>query len=641
MRGLQPLLHDAVCTAKAPAQLWAGRDGEVHAAGVEGLVVCDERVLAAIQMASPTHEITHLGTERVAVGEDVLHYVLRRQDQPVDPSLMLRRERTVRPDGMEENLELRSALSEACAVELRLEMVPDGTAMELVKQGLAARPVAVQSEGGEWSWREGAHARLSAESMELDSGPAITLTWRTVIEPGQAKCASWRLEVAQPDAVVTAAAKRNLASIALPALDTSEAHGMPVAELRSLLQRALADVDSLVMARTALPDAPFLAAGAPWFFTLFGRDSLISARFLLPLDVELAGSTLRALASLQGQRVEPQTAEQPGKIPHELRRSAFDIVTDGGGAHLPPLYYGTIDATPLWISLLHDAWRAGLDTHRVRDLLPHLERALAWLRDYGDADGDGFLEYFDASGHGLANQGWKDSADSVRWHDGTIAQGPIALAEAQGYAYRAALDGAELLEAFGLAGGKEWRAWAGNLAERFRTAFWVSDENGPYPAIALDHAKRPVDSVASNMGHLLGTGMLNHDEARWVVSRLVDPTLFSGFGIRTVSSTNGAYWPLRYHAGSVWPHDTAMTVDGMLREGFFAEARTVARGLLEAAREFDYQLPELFGGAARDQVNVPVPYPAACHPQAWSAAAAVVVARALGVNFAPSGKIGM
>jgi glycogen debranching enzyme len=399
--------------------------------------------------------------------------------------------------------------------------------------------------------------------------------------------------------------------------------------IQRLADRAFSDLNSLRMAPRALPDEVFLAAGAPWFYTLFGRDSLIAARMLLPVDRTLASGTLRVLAARQGRVMDPDTAEQPGKILHEVRRTDLSLDRDGG-FHLPPLYYGTIDATPLWVTLLHDTWRAGMPDAEVAALLDNLEAALAWLDQHGDSDDDGFLEYLDTSGHGLANQGWKDSGDSIRWHDGTIAEGPIALCEVQAYAYQAAIHGAAVLDAFDRPGGDRWRGWAAALRERFRSAFWCEDEQGAYPALALDASKRPVDGISSNIGHLLGTGLLDGDERRSVVARLLDPTMFTGYGIRTLSATNGAYWPLRYHAGSVWTHDTAMTIDGLLRDGFEEQAARVAMGLLTAAEAFDYRLPELFGGHSADEVWPPTPYPASCRPQAWAAAAVVPIARALG-----------
>ena len=297
---------------------------------------------------------------------------------------------------------------------------------------------------------------------------------------------------------------------------------------------------------------------------------------------------------------------------------------------LPPLYYGTVDATPLFICLLHDAWRWGLPDDEVRALLPSLEAALGWMRDDGDADGDGLLEYIDRTGHGLANQGWKDSGDSVQWRDGSLAQGPIALCEVQAYAYEAAMGGAAVLDAFGRPGADEWRAWAARLRDAFHAKFWVTDpercgELGPYPAIALDAQKQPVDTVTSNLGHLLGTGLLNAEQSALVAARLGSPELDSGYGLRTMSTDSAGYWPLSYHGGSVWTHDTAIAVLGLAREGHDAVATSLARGLLRAAEGFDYRMPELHSGDTVSEASRPVPYPASCRPQAWSAASSVAV----------------
>ncbi|MDQ1732724.1 MAG: hypothetical protein QOK10_2883, partial [Pseudonocardiales bacterium] len=402
--------------------------------------------------------------------------------------------------------------------------------------------------------------------------------------------------------------------------------------LSPLVAQSLADLDALRMARASEPREEFLAAGSPWFFTLFGRDSIWAARLMLPFGSELAGGTLRALAALQGTKLDPQTAEQPGKIPHEQRHSESVHTTVSGASstiYLPPLYYGTVDATPLWICLLHDAWRWGLPADEVRELLPALEKALGWLRDYGDSDGDGFLEYLDATGTGLANQGWKDSGDSIRFSDGSLALGPVALCEVQGYAYEAAMHGADLLEAFGLDGATQWRSWAASFRERFRASFWVSGRAGRYPALALDGEKRPVDSLTSNIGHLLGTGILNEEETVLVAALITGKELSSGYGLRTMSSSDGGYSPLSYHCGSVWPHDTAIAIRGLAASGRAAESFALIDGLLAAGVGFSYRLPELFSGHSAAEIPWPVPYPAACRPQAWSAAAIGAIVQAL------------
>jgi glycogen debranching enzyme len=261
----------------------------------------------------------------------------------------------------------------------------------------------------------------------------------------------------------------------------------------------------------------------------------------------------------------------------------------------------------------------------VEALLPNLEAALAWMRDYGDSDGDGFLEYADTTGHGLANQGWKDSGDSIQWREGSLAEGPIALCEVQAYAYEAAVGGAELLDRFGRPGGDAWRDWAAALKRRFAGAFWIGDGDDAYPAVALDANKRRVDTVTSNMGHLLGTGILTPEQSTLVARRLVSPELDSGYGLRTMSTDAAGYWPLSYHGGSVWAHDTAIAITGLARDGFVGQAAVLSEGLLAAAAGFGYRMPELHSGDAASRTPAPVPYPAACRPQAWSAAAAVAV----------------
>jgi glycogen debranching enzyme len=341
---------------------------------------------------------------------------------------------------------------------------------------------------------------------------------------------------------------------------------------------------------------------------------------MLPLGTELARGTLRVLAGLQGTITDPVAEQEPGKILHELRRTTFD---DGMGLVLPPVYYGSVDTTALWVCLLHDAWRWGLPAADVEPLLPHLERALEWIRASARA-GDGFLRYRDHSGTGLANQGWKDSGDAVRYADGRLAAAPMAMAEVQGYAHEAAQSGAALLDAFDRPGAAAiWRTWAARLSDRFRSSFWTSDEHGAYPALALDGTGAPVDAVASNMAHLLATGLLDEKESALVVDRITAPDMADGYGLRTMSALAGGYAPLRYHCGTIWPHDTAIAVAGLARSGNGHRAGELIEGLLAASAAFDGRLPELWGGDPRHRAPAPVPYPAACRPQAWAATTAI------------------
>ncbi len=367
-----------------------------------------------------------------------------------------------------------------------------------------------------------------------------------------------------------------------------------------------------------------IAAGAPWFMTLFGRDSLITSWMLLPLDMSLALGTLRTLASLQGERDNPLTEEQPGRILHETRSGRDASLSLGGGS----VYYGTADATPLFVMLLGELAQWGLAAHIVDQLLPHADRALDWVISRGDQDGDGFVEYQRATDQGLVNQGWKDSFDGITFASGRIAEAPIALAEVQGYVYAAYLARAHLAAERGETdAARHWTARARKLRRDFNRAFWLPDRG--YFALGLDADKRPIDALGSNMGHCLWTGIVDRDKAAPVAEHLVSRQMFSGFGIRTLATGSGAFNPMSYHNGSVWPHDNAICAAGLMRYGFVPQAQQVATGILEAADKFGGRLPELFCGFDRGDFSSPVAYPTSCSPQAWSAAAPFLLLRTL------------
>lgn len=438
------------------------------------------------------------------------------------------------------------------------------------------------------------------------------------------------------EASVVATAPRRLRDAA-PTVHSSD--GL----LGPLLARSVDDLDHLALSDPLEPADEFYAAGAPWYLTMFGRDALWTAEFALALGVERVASTLRVLARRQATTRDVSIAAEPGKILHEVRPPALAHDT---GQRLPPLYYGSIDSTPLWIRLLHRGWRWGMPTDEVRALLPNLRAAVGWLLHEADADGDGLVEYIDASGRGLVNQGWKDSSDSVQHLDGTLATAPIALCEVQGYAYSAALAAAELYDAFALdadstgADGDDidpdsddtaddLRAWAARLATAFQGTFWIEDEHGRYLAIALDGDKRPVATITSNPGHLLTSGLLTPEQIAIVATRLAGTELSSGFGLRTMSDRSVGYNPFGYHTGSVWTHDTAIVIGELAGSGRVEEAWTLIHGLLAAAPVFAHRMPELFSGEARTQVVAPAPYPASCRPQAWAAGAAVAIVTAL------------
>jgi glycogen debranching enzyme len=617
---LQPLLHDSVVVLTAPSQAWSTADGTVDGHGIHGFYHSDVRVLSDIALTVDGERLEHIATASPDAATAVFTSLARRiDDASADPRVRVELVREVRAGRMSESITVRNALPTTVAPTIAVSVRADFTPMQLMKAGLTGseHPVAAVATADGVTFTSGVvTATLVAEGAEVQTGDVSGIfSWTVDVPAHSSVTVGWSVDVEDPSAVVAGAApSADWAAVSVATGDS---------RLASWLQRAIADLQGLRMSTTQHPDDVFLAAGAPWFFTLFGRDSIWAARMLLPLGTDIAASTLRILATLQGTRVVNETAEQPGKIMHELRPSALTI--PGEGVVLPPLYFGTVDATALWVNLLHDAWKWGMPAADVEALLPHLEAALSWMRDYGDSDSDGFLEYVDTTGHGLANQGWKDSGDSIQWRDGTLADGPIALCEVQGYAYEAAIGGAALLEAFGRPGATEWRDWAADLKNRFAASFWIDDPEGAYPAIALDAAKRKVDTVTSNIGHLLGTGILSPEQSALIARRLVSPELDSGYGLRTMSTDSAGFWPLSYHGGSVWAHDTAIVIAGLSREGFRAEAELLSDGLLAAADGFGYRMPELHSGDSAADTSSPIPYPAACRPQAWSAAAAVAV----------------
>ncbi|MEW1821607.1 glycogen debranching N-terminal domain-containing protein [Arthrobacter sp. NPDC080031] len=380
------------------------------------------------------------------------------------------------------------------------------------------------------------------------------------------------------------------------------------------LRRSYDDLGALRIEDPAHPERIVVAAGAPWFMTLFGRDSLWASEMALPVDPSLALGTLQTLADRQGSVVDPMSEEEPGKILHEVRLGVSSGLSLGGKS----VYYGSVDATPQFVMTLGSVSRWGFAKDTIAALLPHADRALDWVRTYGDKDGDGFVEYERLNDQGLINQGWKDSWDGINFADGRLAEPPIALCEVQALVYTALLSRAWMAYDAGdspLAA--RLTGEAAKLKKRFNEQFWMPDRG--YYAIALDGKKRQVDACASNMGQCLWHGIIDEDKAPLVAERLMSPEMFSGWGVRTLASDMGAYNPASYHNGSVWPHDNAIIAVGLMRYGFVEEAQRISTALFEAADYTNGRLPELFCGFSRDQVTEPVPYPTACSPQAWAA----------------------
>jgi glycogen debranching enzyme len=378
-------------------------------------------------------------------------------------------------------------------------------------------------------------------------------------------------------------------------------------------------------------DRTVIAAGAPWFMTLFGRDSILTSLMTLEVDPSLARGTLLTLARLQGERVDDLSEEQPGKILHEVRRGLASVAETRQGS----VYYGSIDATPLFVMLLGELFRWGAADDVLNELLPHADRALAWIDDYGDRDGDGFVEYRRTTASGLANQGWKDSFDGVSFASGRLADAPIALCEVQGYAYAAFTARAEIARHLGdVESAQRLEERAARLKVAFNEAFWLADRG--YFAIGLDADKRPIDSLTSNIGHCLWSGIVDDDKAASTAEQLCGPEMLTGWGIRTLASSMARYNPVSYHNGSVWPHDSAICAAGLARYGFHELAEKVTVGLFEAAQAFGGRLPELFCGFDRSAFPIPVPYPASCSPQAWASASPFLLLRAVLLRLEPS-----
>jgi glycogen debranching enzyme len=630
MRALNqpPWLHELVTVLSAPTVALSEHGGQIRQDGAQGVLHADLRVLSQavleVDGVEPTpvsggllnaRTAKFIGVPR-ALGDDI-----------PDSTVRVERERTIAPGEVRELIRIVSFTDAGVCAELTLTVAADLAGLAEIKRARTdGTLVPIELAGDSLTWGDsGGLVRVTlsapgADRQISDTGVA-RVRWPVRLPGRGTHEVGWRISVTDSGAAVVAARVSRTEGNQANGSRTGESPWARVSveaddpRLPALLTQSLADADALRMAVPRSPDDTFLAAGAPWYFTLFGRDSIWAARLLLPFGWRLAAGTLRALAAFQGRRVDKETAEAPGKIPHELRRSS--------------VYYGTIDATPLWVCLLHDAWRWGMPGAEVAALLPSLRAALEWMRDFGDSNGDGLLEYINSSGRGLANQGWKDSGDSIRFADGKIASPPVALCEVQGYAHEAAMRGADLLTAFGAGDAAQWRDWASRVAASFREKFWVSDEWGSYPALALDADNRPVDSLTSNIGHLLGTGLLTPAEESLVAARMVGPDMDSGFGLRTMSARNGGYNPLSYHCGSVWSHDTAIVIRGLVRSGHATAAAALADGLLAAASAFGWRLPELYSGEPRAQAPWATPYPAACRPQAWSAAAAGALTQAL------------
>jgi glycogen debranching enzyme len=466
---------------------------------------------------------------------------------------------------------------------------------------------------------------------ERGEADGSTVTYRIELEPREA----WRLRadvIPAPDGHRTAVrlAQRRFGDELARVRESLAAWRLRVPQLRASwddlthsFRQSVADLSSLRMDEDTGVPGQLPAAGMPWFMTVFGRDTLITCLQTLLFGPELAQNALGVLADLQAREDDPECDAEPGKIVHEVRH--------GRGAEAWfPRYYGTVDATPLYLILLSEVWRWTDDAGLVRDLREPALRALEWIDRHGDLDGDGFVEYRRRSQRGLVNQSWKDSGDSQLFYDGRRAEAPIAPCEVQGYVYDAKVRLAELAR-------EVWRerdlaerleGEAADLQRRFHEAFWC-EARGGYYALGLDAEKQRVDSLTSNIGHLLWSGIVPPERVDAIVDQLMGEELWSGWGVRTMSAGDGGFNPLAYHNGTVWPHDNSLIAWGLARCGRWAEAQRIIRRLLHASSYFDHQLPEVFAGFTRTETPFPIPYPTAARPQAWAAGTPVLLLQLL------------
>ncbi len=637
----------AVTLVEGQSFCLSGRTGDMAADFPHGLFVFDTRVVSQWQLRLNGHRLEPLTVDV----RSPFHAAFIGRSAPsagqADADVVVFRHRHV-GQGMRERIVVSNHGLAPVPVVLELACDADFADLFEVKESRVRRRGEHErhSDAGVLRFRHH-HGGLTKE-VTVRASPAATaeeglLTWGVVVDAQS----SWELCVevtASLDGVAIeprfacggidddAVPLQRMASwrTRLPRVETDSV------ALAETMARSAEDLGALRIFDPEHPDLAILAAGAPWFMTVFGRDSLLTAWMTLIADSSLAHGVLETLARFQGTDVDPSTEEEPGKILHEMRFGAAAGLSLGGGH----VYYGSVDATPLFVMLLAELRRWDARDELVERLLPHADRALAWIEDFGDRDGDGFVEYRCASETGLANQGWKDSWDAIRHADGRLADAPIALCEVQGYVYAAYVARAHLAEEAGdLATFERYRDKARELRRRFDEAFWV-EEHGWF-AMALDGDGHRVDVLASNIGHCLWTGIVEPERAAALAARLVSPEMFTGFGVRTLGSSSTAYNPVSYHNGSVWPHDNALCAAGLARYGFVDEAHQIVNAQLDVARAHHGRLPELFAGFDRDELSVPASYPTSCSPQAWAAAAPMLWLRTvLRLDpWAPEGKV--
>jgi glycogen debranching enzyme len=648
----------------------SGSAGDVTTGAAQGLFFRDTRILSRFELL-----VNGVRTQSLAAIADdpfTATFISRCLPDPgrADSTLMVLRSRYV-GQGMREDVTIRNFADEPALCTVEIFVGSDFADLFAVKEGrvgaetgngeIATRVVAGTKAELEARRKAAAHhavgRRESDEPIPLDRMPTITYSyrrggvnrgvdirfnepaavttdlasfevivpprgeWTTCIEVGpiiDGTSFAPRYRCGQPVDRATPTERLAQWRRRVPQVETDSPG------LKEVIARSNEDLGALRIFDPDYPERVVVAAGAPWFMTVFGRDSLLTAWMALLVDPDLARGVLQTLARFQGTDVDPRHDEEPGRILHEMRFGDAASLSLGGGS----IYYGSADATPLFVMLLGEMRRWGVARELVDELLPNATRAIEWIEQFGDADGDGYVEYHRATDRGLANQGWKDSWDGIRYRDGRVAEAPIALCEVQAYTYGAYLATAHFaFEVGDTVTYDRFRAKAAQLKAAFNRDFWLEDKG--WFAVGLDADKRPIDSLTSNIGHCLWTGIVDEDKARRVAEKLVSPSMFNGWGVRTLASDNGGYNPLSYHCGSVWPHDTAIVAAGLARYGFDGAAQKLIFALMDAGIAQSGRLPELFSGLDRGELSVPIGYPTSCSPQAWAAASPLLCLRTL------------
>ncbi len=630
-------------------------DGSIDGGGDDGFFAADTRFVSGYRITvngdAPTL-LSSAGTHFYASRFEFSNPALFDDDGPIPPNVLsIRLDRSI-SEGVHEDLDIVSFAQRPLTLNLDVEIdsdfadIFDVAVPRLVRRGtIQSRWFASRRElRTTYSNRE--FQRTLVVAVEKADNPPQwangRLSFAIRLERGQAwhTCLKWLPLMGsrrRPATLGCNAITEQRAGFHPPRLPRVGIH-TPNRTVEAAWRQAVHDIEALRLEDDGAGRGVFIpAAGIPWFATLFGRDSLVVSMQSISGYPEFASGALRRLSELQATRDDPARDMEPGKIPHEIRHG--ELATLGIMPHQP--YYGTHDATSLFVIVLSYLYQWTGDAAILERYLPAAEAAMAWLDTYGDRDRDGLQEYAPRGPRGYYNQGWKDAGDAIVDETGALAQHPIATCELQGYAYDAMLRMAEIYEVLGRherAG--PLREAAQRLYERFNDAFWWEPE-GTY-ALALDGRKKPMRSVASNAGHCLASGIVPSDRAGRVVKRLLTDDMWSGWGIRTLAASHPYYNPFSYHTGSVWPHDNAMIAGGFRRYGFDAEAAQVAKGIFDAAERFaSNRLPELFSGLDRDSGSFPVPYLGASAPQAWAAASVfrlVAVLAGIHARVTPEGE---